>query len=161
VRWAAQREAEIEALRAAIIEAELARAQAENHLLHQRVLNLETALARRLSAASLPRPRRRAKLPTSMRRSRSCNSSFVKCGTGTTTRSARRGADLQGKQPHCEGTASRCPAKRGDQAGRIRGVLGVEERQVCGEAALVRPGGRFSKRRLRPTFGRFVLLKKA
>jgi hypothetical protein len=31
------------------------------------------------------------------------------------------------------------PAKRGDQAGRIQGVLGVEERQGCGEAALVRP----------------------
>ena len=50
-RWGAKREAEIEALRAAIIKAELARAQAENHLLRQRVLDLETALARRESAA--------------------------------------------------------------------------------------------------------------
>jgi hypothetical protein len=44
-------EAEIEVLRAAIIKAELTRAQAENHLLHQRILDLETALARRESAA--------------------------------------------------------------------------------------------------------------
>ena len=43
-------EAEIEALRAAIIKAELARAQAENHLLRQRVLDLEKALVRRESA---------------------------------------------------------------------------------------------------------------
>ena len=50
-RWGAKREAEIEALRAAIIKAELARAQAENHLLRQRVLDLETALARQESAA--------------------------------------------------------------------------------------------------------------
>jgi hypothetical protein len=47
----AKREAAIEALRAAIIKADLARAQAENHLLRQRVLDLETALARRESAA--------------------------------------------------------------------------------------------------------------
>jgi hypothetical protein len=50
-RWGAKREAEIEALRAAIIKAELAWARAENHLLRQRVLDLETALARRESAA--------------------------------------------------------------------------------------------------------------
>ena len=47
----AKREAEIEALRAVIIKAELARAQAENHLLGQRILDLETALAHRQSAA--------------------------------------------------------------------------------------------------------------
>ena len=40
----------MEALRAAIIKAELARAQAENHLLRQRVLDLEKALVRRESA---------------------------------------------------------------------------------------------------------------
>ena len=50
-RRGAKREAEIEALRAAIIKAELARAQAENHLLRQRILDLETALALRQSAA--------------------------------------------------------------------------------------------------------------
>jgi len=50
-RWRAKRDAEIEALRAAIIKAGLARAQAENHLLRQRVLDLETALARRESVA--------------------------------------------------------------------------------------------------------------
>ena len=49
-RRGAKREAEIEALRAAIIKAELARAQAENHLLRQRVLDLEKALVRRESA---------------------------------------------------------------------------------------------------------------
>jgi hypothetical protein len=49
-RWDAKREAEIEALRAAIIKAELARARAENHLLRLRVLDLETALALRESA---------------------------------------------------------------------------------------------------------------
>jgi len=50
-RWRAKRDAEIEALRAAIIKAGLARAQAENHLLRHRVLDLETALARRESVA--------------------------------------------------------------------------------------------------------------
>ena len=50
-RWRAKRDAEIDALRAAIIKAELARAQAENHLLRQRVLDLEKALVRRESAA--------------------------------------------------------------------------------------------------------------
>ena len=49
-RWRAKRDAEIDALRAAIIKAELARAQAENHLLRQRVLDLEKALVRRESA---------------------------------------------------------------------------------------------------------------
>jgi len=49
-RLRAKRDAEIEALRAAIIKAELARAQAENHLLRQRVLDLEKALVRRESA---------------------------------------------------------------------------------------------------------------
>jgi len=43
-------EAEIEVLRAAIIKAELARAQAENHLLRQRLLDLEKALVRRESS---------------------------------------------------------------------------------------------------------------
>jgi|SoiMethySBSTD1v2_1073268.scaffolds.fasta_scaffold433970_1 hypothetical protein len=46
-RWDAKRDTEIEALRAAIIKAELLRAQAENHLLRQRVLDLEKALVRR------------------------------------------------------------------------------------------------------------------
>ena len=50
-RWRAKRDAEIEALRAAISMAKLARAQAENHLLRQRILDLETALARRESDA--------------------------------------------------------------------------------------------------------------
>ena len=49
-RWRAMRDAEIEALRAAIIKAELLRAQAENHLLRQRVLDLERVIARRESA---------------------------------------------------------------------------------------------------------------
>ena len=50
-RWRAKRDAEIEALRAATIKAELALAQAENHVLRQRILDLEAALARRESAA--------------------------------------------------------------------------------------------------------------
>jgi hypothetical protein len=50
-RWRAKRDAEIEALRAAISMAKLALAHAENHLLRQRVLDLERALARRESAA--------------------------------------------------------------------------------------------------------------
>ena len=50
-RWRAMRDAEIEALRAATIKAELALAQAENHVLRQRILDLEAALARRESAA--------------------------------------------------------------------------------------------------------------
>ena len=50
-RSRAKPDAEIEALRAAIIKAHLARAQAENHLLRQRILDLETALARQESAA--------------------------------------------------------------------------------------------------------------
>jgi hypothetical protein len=49
-RWRAKRDAEIEAARAAITKAALALAQAENDLLRQRVLDLETALARRESA---------------------------------------------------------------------------------------------------------------
>jgi hypothetical protein len=49
-RWRAKRDAEIDALRAAIIKAELARAQAENHLLRQRLLDLEKALVRRESS---------------------------------------------------------------------------------------------------------------
>ena len=65
-RLRAKRDAEIEALRAAIIKAELLRAQAENHLLRQRVLDLEKALVRRESVR--------------------------KCGIGTTTRSPRRAA---------------------------------------------------------------------
>jgi hypothetical protein len=46
-RQRAKRAAEIDALRAAIIKAELARAEAENQLLRQRVLDLEKALVRR------------------------------------------------------------------------------------------------------------------
>ena len=43
-------DAEIDALRAAIIKAELARAQAENDLLRRRILDLEKALVHRESA---------------------------------------------------------------------------------------------------------------
>ena len=49
--WRAKRDAEIEALRAATTKAELALTKAENHLLRQRVLDLEQALARRECAA--------------------------------------------------------------------------------------------------------------
>ena len=49
-RWRATRDAEIESVRAATTKAALALAQAENDLLRQRVLDLETALARRESA---------------------------------------------------------------------------------------------------------------
>ena len=49
-RWCAERDAKIEAVRAATTKAALALAQAENDLLRQRVLDLETALARRESA---------------------------------------------------------------------------------------------------------------
>ncbi|WP_157088449.1 hypothetical protein [Bradyrhizobium jicamae] len=51
VHWRVKRDAEIEALRATTTKAELALTQAENHLLRQRVLDLEKALARRESAA--------------------------------------------------------------------------------------------------------------
>jgi hypothetical protein len=51
VRRRAKRDAEIDALRAAIVKAELARAQAENYLLRQRVLDLEKALVHWESAA--------------------------------------------------------------------------------------------------------------
>ena len=51
VRWRAERDAEIEALRATITRAELTLAHAQNHLLRQRVLNLEKALVRRESVA--------------------------------------------------------------------------------------------------------------
>jgi hypothetical protein len=50
-RWRTRRSADIEALRAATTKAELALAQAKNDLLRQRVLDLETALARRESGA--------------------------------------------------------------------------------------------------------------
>ena len=50
-RWRAKRDAEIQALRAITTKAELALTQAENHLLRQRVLDLEKALAHRESAA--------------------------------------------------------------------------------------------------------------
>jgi sporulation protein YlmC with PRC-barrel domain len=49
----AKRDAEIDALRAAIVKAGLARAQAENHLLRQRVLDLEKVLVRWESAANM------------------------------------------------------------------------------------------------------------
>jgi len=49
-RWFAKRDAEVEALRAETTKAALALAQAENDLLRQRVLDLETWLARRESA---------------------------------------------------------------------------------------------------------------
>ena len=49
-RWRAERDAKIEAVRAATTKAALALAQAENDLLRQHVLDLETALARRESA---------------------------------------------------------------------------------------------------------------
>ena len=49
-RWFAKRDAEVEALPAEITKAALALAQAENDLLRQRVLDLETWLARRESA---------------------------------------------------------------------------------------------------------------
>ena len=45
-----KRDAEIDALRAAIVKAELARAQAENDLLRRRILDLEKALVHRESA---------------------------------------------------------------------------------------------------------------
>ena len=49
-RWRTKPDAEIEAARAATTKAALALAQAENDLLRQRVLDLETAAARRESA---------------------------------------------------------------------------------------------------------------
>jgi hypothetical protein len=48
----AQRHAEIDALRATTVKAELALAKAENHVLRQRILDLEARLARQESAAS-------------------------------------------------------------------------------------------------------------
>ena len=50
-RWRTKWDAEIEAVRASTTKAELALAQFENCLLRQRVLDLETTLARRESAA--------------------------------------------------------------------------------------------------------------
>ena len=49
-RWRVERDAKIEAVRAATTKAALALALAENDLLRQHVLDLETALARRESA---------------------------------------------------------------------------------------------------------------
>ena len=50
-RWHAKRDGVIEALRAATTGAELALALAQNHLLRQRILDLEAALARNEIAA--------------------------------------------------------------------------------------------------------------
>ena len=50
-RWRPKREAEIEALRVAMTRAELALARAENHLLRQRVRDLEVTLAHRESVS--------------------------------------------------------------------------------------------------------------
>ena len=86
----AKRDAEIEALRAAIIKAGPARAKAENHLLRHRVLDLETALACRESAAKSAQTQAASEVARLKEKKNKRNSSFFKCGTGTTTRSLRR-----------------------------------------------------------------------
>ena len=91
-RLRAKRDAEIEALRAAIIKAELARAQAENHLLRQRVLDLEKALVRRESAVKSAQTKAASEVARLKEKNKELQSSFVKRGTGTTTRSQRRAA---------------------------------------------------------------------
>ena len=89
-RRGAKREAEIEALRAAISKAELARARAENHLMRQRVLDLETALASRQSVAESAQAKAASEVARLKDKANSWNSNSVTCGTGTTTRSPRR-----------------------------------------------------------------------
>jgi len=133
-RWRAKRDAEIEALRAAIIKAGLARAQAENHLLRHRVLDLETALARRESVAKFAQTQASEVARLKEQGAEIQASSHV--GLAQQRDHQDGWPDLQGKQPDCEGAASRRHTKRGDQAGRVQGVLGVEERQGCGAAAL-------------------------
>ena len=90
--WRAKRDAEIEALRAATTKAELALTQAENHLLRQRVLDLEKALAHRVSAAKSAQTKAASEVvrlkqkDKDSRDSRSCSSrwwaSRPACGDG-------------------------------------------------------------------------------
>jgi len=134
-RWRAKRDAEIEALRAAIIKAGLARAQAENHLLRQRVLDLETARSPGERRQVCPDPGERSCPPQGEEQGAEIQASS-NVGLAQQRDHQDGWPDLQGKQPDCEGAASRRHTKRGDQAGRVQGVLGVEERQGCGAAAL-------------------------
>jgi hypothetical protein len=87
-----KRDADIEALRAATTKAELALVQAENDLLRQRVRALETALARRESAAKSAQIKAIRVIARLKERTRSGDPNFVKCTTGTTMRSQMRAA---------------------------------------------------------------------
>ena len=139
-RRRAKRDAEIDALRAAIVKAELARAQAENYLLRRRVLDLEKALVRWESAAKSAQTRAASEVVRLKEKNKELqlklrhmwdwhNNEITKAG----------GLTFQGKQPDCEGAASRRHAKRGGQARSVQGVLGLEGRQGRGEAALGAP----------------------
>ena len=137
-RWRAVRDAEIEAVRAATIKAELALAHAENHLLRQRVLDLETELARRESAAKSAQTKAASEIACLKEKNKELQSQASSHVGLVQQRDHKRGwPDLQGKQSDREGAASRRHAKRGGQAGSVQGVLGVEGRQGCGATALV------------------------
>ena len=137
-RLRAKRDAEIEALHAAIIKAELARAQAENHLLRQRVLDLEKALVRRESAVKSAQTKAASEVARLKEKNKELelklrhmwdwhNNEVTKAG-GLTFKAS----SLIAKALHPE-----LHAKRGGQAGSLQGVLGVEGRQGRGAAALV------------------------
>jgi hypothetical protein len=131
-RWRTKRDVDIETLRVASNKAELALAQAENYLLRQRVLDLETALARQECS-----PGECRQVCQDQGDQRNCPPQGEEQGAAIPTssnvglvqqRDRKRGRpDLQGKQSDREGAASRRHAKRGGQAGSVQGVLGVEE----------------------------------
>ena len=136
-RLRAKRDAEIDALRAAIVKAELARAQAENHLLRQRVLDLEKALVRRESAVKSAQAKAASEVARLKEKNKELqlklrhmwewhNNEITKAG-GLTFKAS----SLIAKALHPE-----LHAKRGGQAGSVQGVLGVEGRQGRGAAAL-------------------------
>jgi hypothetical protein len=137
-RRGVKREAEIEALRAAIIKAELARAQAENHLLRQRVLDLETALARRESAAKSAQTQAASEVAHLNEKIKELQFELRRMWDWYNDEISKAGG-LTFKASSLIAKALHPDAPPRDQAGRIQGVLGVEERQGCGEAALVRP----------------------
>jgi hypothetical protein len=92
-RWFAKRDAEVEALRAETTKAALALAQAENDLLRQRVLDLETWLARRESALRSAQTKATSEVARLKEKNKELRSQLLfKRGTGTTTRSQRRAA---------------------------------------------------------------------
>ena len=139
-RWRTVRDAEIETVRAATTKAELALAHAENDLLRLRVLDLETELARRESAARSTKTKAISEIACLKEKNKELQSQASSNVGLVQQRDHKRGRpDLQGKQSDREGPASRRHAKRGGQAGSVQGVLGVEGRQGRGTTALARP----------------------